>query len=178
MSVFDVGVPADLLSKAKTAARRALEVDGGLPEAHAELCLIWPCLDRDWGAADDAFRRAMQRKPPYWLAHTHYAMTLAARGRFDEAIEEVHRGQALEPLSLVAHHHVAWISLLARRYDDGIAECRSAIEMDPNFPMAHLWMGISLEQQGLYDEAIAFEQAVTACGASIGGQPPHTPTPC
>ena len=83
---FDVGVPADLLSKAKTAARRALEVDGGLPEAHAELCLIWSCLDRDWGAADDAFRRAMQRKPPYWLAHTHYAMTLAARGRFDEAM--------------------------------------------------------------------------------------------
>ena len=70
------------LSKAKTAARRALEVDGGLPEAHAELCLIWPCLDRDWDAADDAFRRAMQRKPAYWLAHTHYAMTLAAQRSF------------------------------------------------------------------------------------------------
>jgi tetratricopeptide (TPR) repeat protein len=27
--------------------------------------------------------------------------------------------------------------------------------MDPTFPMAHLWMGVSLEQKGLYEEAIA-----------------------
>jgi tetratricopeptide (TPR) repeat protein len=65
---------------------------------------------------------------------------------------------------------VAWIYLLARRYDEAIAECRNAIDMDPSFPMAHLWMGISLEQQGLYDEAIAsLDRAVERMGgASIG----------
>jgi len=96
-------------------------------------------------------------------------MTLAAQGRFDDAITEVRRGQALEPLSVVVHHHVAWIHVLARRYDVAIAECRSAIDMDPNFPMAHMWMGISLEQQGLYEEAIAsLERAVALTrGASI-----------
>jgi Flp pilus assembly protein TadD len=88
-------------------------------------------------------------------------MTLAAQGRFDEAIAEVRRGQTLEPLSVVVHHHVAWIHVLARRYDVAIAECRSAIDMDPNFPMAHLWMGVSLEQQGRYDEAMeSLERAV------------------
>ena len=170
MSVFDAGVPTDLLSRAKAAARRALDIDPDLPEALAELCLIWPSLDRDWDAAEDAFRRAMKRQPSYWLAHDHYAFVLAAQGRFDAALAEVRRGQALEPLSLVVHHHVAWVCLLARRYDDAIAECRSAIDMDPTFPMAHLWMGVSLEQKGLYDEAIAsLDEAVKFMGgASIG----------
>jgi serine/threonine-protein kinase len=144
MSVFDAGVPKDVMSKAKAAARRALEIDPDLPEAHAELCLIWPCLDRDWDAAEDAFRVTLKRQPGYWLAHDHNAFVLAAHGRFDEAITEVRRGQALEPLSLVVHHHVAWVCLLARRYDDAIAECRSAIDMDATFPIAHLWMGVSI----------------------------------
>ena len=170
MTAFDIAVPTDLLTKAKTAALRALEVDRDLPEAHAELCVIWSCLDRDWDAAEDACHRAIRRKPAYWLAHTHYGLTLAAQGRFDEAVAQVRLGQALEPLSLVVHHHAAWVHLLARRYDEAIAQCRSAIDMDPNFPMAHLWMGISLEQQGLYDEAIAsLDRAVTCMrGASIG----------
>jgi adenylate cyclase len=132
--------------------------------------VICPTLDRDWDAADEAFQRAMKRQPSYWLAHDHYAMTLAARGRFEEAIAEVRRGQQREPLSVVVHHHVAWICLLARRYDDAIAECRSAIEMEPTFPMAHLWMGVSLEQQGHYEEAIAsLDEAVKYMGGvSIG----------
>jgi serine/threonine-protein kinase len=170
MSVFDAGVPTDLMSRAKAAARRALEIDADLPEALAELGIIWPSLDRDWDAGEDAFRRAMKRQPEYWLAHDHYGLMLAAQGRFDEALTEVRRGQALEPLSLVVHHHVAWVCLLARRYDDAIAECRSAIEMDPTFPMLHLWMGVSLEQKGLYEEAIASLDEAVKCmgGVTIG----------
>ena len=170
MSVFDAGLPTDLLSKAKAAARRALEVDPDLPEAHAEMCLIAPSLDRDWAAADDAFQRAVRRRPAYWLAHDHYAFVLAAQGRFDQAVSQVRRGQALEPLSLVVHHHVAWVYVLARRYDEAITECRSAIDMDPTFPMAHLWMGVSLEQKGELEEAIrSLDEAVKYMGgASIG----------
>jgi serine/threonine-protein kinase len=169
MTVFDIAAPTDLFTKAKAAVLQALEVDDNLAEALAELSLIHGCLDRDWDAADDACRRATQRRPGYWLAHDHYAMTLAAHGRFDEAIAEVRRGQALEPLSVVVHHHVAWIHVLARRYDVAIAECRTAADMDPTFPMVHMWMGVGLEQQHRYDEAIAsLERAVALTrGASI-----------
>jgi tetratricopeptide (TPR) repeat protein len=170
MSVFDGGVPTTLMSKAKATVRRALEIDPDLPEAHAEFCIIGPTLDRDWDAAEESFQKAMKRQPSYWLAHDHYAMALAAQGRFAEAIAEVRRGQEREPLSVVVHHHVAWICLLARRYDDAIAECRGAIEMEPTFPMAHLWMGVSLEQKGHYEEAIAsLDEAVKYMGGvSIG----------
>ena len=104
---------------------------------------------------------------PHTVAHDHYAPALVAQGRFEEALAEVRRGKELEPLSLVVHHHVAWISLLARRNDDAIAECRSALEMDPAFAMAHRWMGIGLEQKGLYEQAIAsLDQAVKFDGGT------------
>jgi tetratricopeptide (TPR) repeat protein len=167
MAFFDAGVPAELLARGKAAALRALEIDPELSEAHASLGISRACLDNDWDSAEDAFRSALRRTPPYWLAYTHHAMILAARGRFDDAVAEVRRGQELEPLSLVAHHHVAWISLLARRPDDAIAESRSAIEMDPTFGMAHMWMGVALEQKGLYQEALApLDQAIKCLGGN------------
>jgi tetratricopeptide (TPR) repeat protein len=168
LSVYDGGVPTDTLSRAKAAARRALEIDPGLQEAQAELSLTWACLDRDWDAAEDAARIAVTRRPAYWLAHGHYAFLLAAQRRFDEAMAEVRREQALEPLSLVVHHHVAWVSLLARRYDDAIAECRNAIEMDATFATAHMWMGVGLSQKGRHDEAIAsLDEAVKCMGGAV-----------
>ena len=37
--------------------------------------------------------------------------------------------------------------------------------MDPTFGMAHMWMGVGLEQKGLYDEAIvSLDQAVRCLG--------------
>jgi eukaryotic-like serine/threonine-protein kinase len=155
LTAFEAGVPKDLLSKAKAAAGRALAIEPDLPEALAELLIIVPWLDRDWQAADDSYLRAMRRQPAYWLVHDHYAMTLAARGRVNEAVTEVRRGQALEPLSLVVHHHMAWMLILAGRFDDAVAECRRALDMDASFGMLHLWMGIALEQQGRYEDAIA-----------------------
>ena len=169
MTVFDVGMPADLFRRAKVAALRALEIQPDLPEAHTELCLIWSCLDRDWAAAEEACRRAVSGRPGYWLAHDHHAMTLAALGRVDEAVAEVLKGQALEPLSPVVQHHVAWVHLLAHRYDESIAHCQMAIDLDPTFPMAYMWMGVCLGQQGRHDQAVtALERAVALTrGASI-----------
>lgn len=161
MSAFEAGVPKELLSKAKVATGRALAIEPDLSEALAELLIIAPWLDRDWHAADDIHRRVMRRQPAYWLAHDHYAMTLAARGRVDEAVAEVRRGQALEPLSLVVHHHVAWMLIMAGRSDEAIAECERALDMDSSFGMLHLWMGIAFDQQERYEDAIAsLERAV------------------
>jgi serine/threonine protein kinase len=139
---FDGGLPKDLLSKGKAAALRALEIDQDLPEAHAALGLIEVCLDRAWAAAENRYRNAIDTEGAYWLTHNHYALLLAAQGRFEEALGEVRRGNELEPLSLVVHHHLAWVSLLARRYKDTITTCRKALEMEPNFGLAYLWMGI------------------------------------
>ena len=155
-------------AKGKAAALKALEIDADLPEALTALGVTVCRLDWDWTEGDRCLRRALEKKPDYWLAHTHYAMVLSALGRHEEAVREVRRGLELEPLSLVASHHVAWVLIRARLYHQAIDQCRKALEMDPNFPMGHFWLGLACGLVSLYDEAIPeLRAAHQAVGSSF-----------
>ena len=110
--------------------------------------------------AERNLRRAVELKPDYWLAHTHYGMVLSALGRHEEAVREVRRGLELEPLLLVASHHVAWVFIRARLYDQAIDQCRKALELDPTFQMGRYWLGVACGLKSLYDEAIPALEAV------------------
>ncbi len=147
--------PKQLKPKALQAGRRAVEIDGGLAEAHNSLAYLHAVYEWDWAEAERGFRHALELNPASWIAHDWYGLTLSCQGRMEEAIAETRRAQQLEPLSLVLHHHAAWLLWLARRYDDAIAECRKALEMDPNFYLLHFWLGLSLEQQSRHEEAVA-----------------------
>jgi TolB-like protein len=155
-------------AKGKAAALRALEVDAELAEAYTALGVLQSCMDWDWAGAERSMLRAIELKPEYWLAHTHYGMVLSGMGRHDEAVREVRRGQELEPLSLVVSHHSAWIHIRARRYDEAIDQSRKAVEMDPNFGMGHFWLGLALGLKGLCDEAIPeLETATQTVGTTF-----------
>jgi tetratricopeptide (TPR) repeat protein len=154
LSAFVPNPAKGFAARGKAAALEALEIDDELSEALNELGIIqWYVY---WNAADAErnLRRAIELKPDYWLAHTHYALLLSALGRHEEAVREVRRGLELEPLSLVVSHHVAWVLIRARMYDEAIAQIRTALEMDSNFAMGYYWLGLACGLKSLYDEAI------------------------
>lgn len=75
--------PSEALPKAKAAARKALEIDDRLGEAHTSLA--WArTLDWEWEGAEEDFRRAIQMNPEYAHSHRFYGFLLASLGRFDE----------------------------------------------------------------------------------------------
>jgi Tfp pilus assembly protein PilF len=95
-------VPAgQFIAKARSAARRAIELDDGLPEAHAALAVIAQTYDWDWQTAESEYRRAIQLDPNYATAHHWYAECLALQGHFDESFSEIERARVLDPLSLI-----------------------------------------------------------------------------
>ena len=81
--------PREAMPKAKAAASRAIEIDDGLAEAWASLAAVRWWYDWDWDGAEEAYHRAIALNPNYATAHDGYAMLLSARGRFDEAIEQI-----------------------------------------------------------------------------------------
>jgi serine/threonine-protein kinase len=113
--------PAEGFSKAKAAARMALEIDDQLAEAQAGLAHVllhsW-----EWSDSESAFKRAIELNPLYGSAHQWYAEYLVALGRFDEAIREILRARELDPLSLSINADVGWILFYARRYDEAIGQ--------------------------------------------------------
>ncbi len=153
--------PREAMPKAKAAAMRAVEIDESLAQAWASLAGIRWLYEWDWSGAEEAYRRAIQLNPNYANAHEGYSMLLSARGRFDEATVQITKANDLDPLSLIIAVHSGWPYYFARDYEGAVRRFRKALELDDKFVPAHGWLGMALEQQRRYTEAIdTFKRAL------------------
>ncbi|HJQ23115.1 MAG TPA: winged helix-turn-helix domain-containing protein [Blastocatellia bacterium] len=149
------------VARAKAAARRALEIDEQLAEAHATLGGIASDNEWDWAEADRQFRRAIELDANYATAHQWYGEYLDRLGRSDDAIRELQQAEQLDPLSLVIHASLGQVLYHARRYDQAIEQMRKTLEMDPNFLNARLHIGLIYLQKQMYREALGeFQKAL------------------
>ena len=156
MPLYGAGTPRDSNQKAKAAAEKALQIDDRLAEAHTSLAEIF-CFDLDLLRAILEFERAIELNPNYPTAHQWYGSSaLTSLGRFDQAIAEVKRAIALDPLSLVINSDLGNSYYRARRYDEAIKQLRKTIDLDPDFYYAHWNLGSALKAKG--DVAGAIEQ--------------------
>jgi eukaryotic-like serine/threonine-protein kinase len=152
---FGDKAPMEYLAQAKTMALKALEMDDTLAEAHTSLAYARWLADLDWAGAEKGFKRALELKSSYVMAHGWYAEYLAALGRHDEALASIKRAQQLDPLSVPVNRAVGWVVYFSRRYDQAIEELRKALGMDPNFLGARLVLWWALVAKGEHEEAIA-----------------------
>jgi eukaryotic-like serine/threonine-protein kinase len=153
---YSVGSPQDFYPKAKAAAKRALELDDTLAEAHTSLG--YALFDYDWNfpEASREFQRAIELNPNYASAHQWYGRRrMMLTGRFDEAITEVKRALELDPLSLAISTDLGNTYIYARQYDRAIEQLRKTIDMDQNFYYAHWWLGTAYVMKGDFQNAIA-----------------------
>lgn len=156
----------EAMQRAKAATASALELDDTLAEAHTSLAFVKFRLDWDWEGAERGFERALELNPNYATAHHWYAIYLSAMGRFDEAIAEIERALALDPLSLIVSSAAGRLCHFAGRYDEAVRQYRKTLEMDPDYGEAHFNLGLTYEQKGMHEEAIAeLQKAVDLSGA-------------
>jgi TolB-like protein/Flp pilus assembly protein TadD len=155
LPIYGVASPADSFPQAKAAAKKALELDDTLAEAHCSLALVLQFYDYDIEQSLKEFERAIQLNPNYATAHHWYGELLAALGRFEEGIAELKRAQQLDPLSLIISADLGEVHTKGRKYDKAIEQLRKAIEMDPRFYRAHWSLGKALQLKGRLNEGIA-----------------------
>jgi len=84
-------------NKAEANARKALELDDSLSEAHLEVAAVALTRDLNWYGAEKEFLRAVEVNPNYAPAHQGYAYFLDASGKLDNGLREYHRAQELDP---------------------------------------------------------------------------------
>lgn len=157
--------PQEQYSAAKAAARRALELDDGLAEAHNALAasLFW--YDWDWAGAEKEFQRALALNPNYAMAHQWYGQLQHAIGRKDWA-DEVKRAGELDPLSVLVMGS-GWY-LERGQYDLALELTRKKLELYPNAPSLYAALGGVYARKKMYQEAAAsLEKSV----ALSGGEP-------
>ena len=153
---FSVGSPQDSYPKAKAAARRALEIDDTLAEAHTAMAAV--LMDYDWNLPESnrEFERAIELNPNYANAHHWYAReNLTIMKQFDKALAEMRRAQELDPLSLIINANFGKAYFNARRYDEAIQQLRKTVEIDQSFFVAHHYLGSAYAMKGAFPEALS-----------------------
>jgi tetratricopeptide (TPR) repeat protein len=165
LGLYSVMPPKEAFTSAKNATMRALQMDDSLAEAHAAMGFIHFYYDWDKSAAGSEFQRALSENPHDAMAHSWYAESLAAKGRFAEAIAEAQTALHDDPLSLIVSSNAGWTFALAGRYDQSVETLKKAIEIDPDFPRTHFRLAEVYEARGQYALAIPeFEKAVKLSG--------------
>jgi adenylate cyclase len=145
--------PKDDVPKALAAARKAVELDSNLAEAHTSLgnALLF---NAQLKLAEQEFRRALELNPNYATAHQWLAECLQGQGRFPESLAENERAHELDPLSLIINASYASSLGGVGRYDDAIKQAHKALDLDPELVPGHEILGQTCEEQGKLDEAI------------------------
>jgi TolB-like protein/DNA-binding winged helix-turn-helix (wHTH) protein/Tfp pilus assembly protein PilF len=157
----------EAMPKALWAARKAVELDDSLGEAHASLAFCLEGFLWDFAAADSEFQRAVELSPGYATAHHWYAWHLSLMGRNKEAIAEMEKALNLDPVSPVVNADLAELLLIAHLPDESIQQSRKTIQMNPGFAFAHNQLAQAYIEKQMFGEAISeLQQAIRLAGDS------------
>ncbi len=152
--------------RAETAARKALEIDDSLSDAHLILGEIKLVRDLDWRDAERELLRAIELNPNNAAAHQGYAYFLDAAGRLEEGMREYDRAQELDP----GNDHLASALYSRRQFDRLIELERDAFARDParnayDSAVSHKTLMVAYARVGRYKESIEeFRQALISYG--------------
>jgi adenylate cyclase len=141
------------LERAHGFARKAVQLDGGLPEAHAQFG--WVLLfQRQHEAAIVEYERAISLNPNF--TDPGFGLCLMFAGEPRRAMEILEANLRLDPfqnasrLGYIGHAHY-----MLKRYPEAIPPLRECVWRMPNFRIAKLWLAAAYAQAGQLMEAQA-----------------------
>jgi TolB-like protein/DNA-binding winged helix-turn-helix (wHTH) protein/Tfp pilus assembly protein PilF len=170
--------PGKAMSMARSAANKALQLDGSLAEAHSSMGDVLHNYDWNWSAAEREFKKAIELNPNYAMGHHLYAHLLIETNRDNESLAEAGRALQLDPYSPFINNGLARLYYLSRQYEKSIAQCQVGLQISPTYIPARIQLALAYERTGKLNEAIVELQkaADMIAGASrSGGHPLDLP---
>jgi serine/threonine protein kinase/Flp pilus assembly protein TadD len=150
---WDFIPPKEAAQNAKTAAQKALALDGRLAEAYTSLGMAL-LQEWDWKGCDQNFRRAIELNPNSVDARVFYSWYLCMAGRFEDALYHAEHAVEVDPLSSFVGSIFSWVLILAGQFDEAIRRLEEILEIDPSFTMAQAELAHAYVGKEMYDEAV------------------------
>jgi len=160
-------MPRNVMPKAKSAALKALALDGQVPEAHIALGFVRSTYDWEWEEAEQHYLQALQTNSHSKAeAHHWYASDfLTPLGRLDEALHHIQLSQFLDPLSHLTNSSVGFVRISRREYDEAVDHFRKCLEIEPEYYHFHTFLGRAFALKGDLDLALnCFERGLELSG--------------
>ena len=151
--------PIEGRRKAEEAARKALELDDKLAEAHVALGLVYiGFAPSNFSVGDRELRHAIELNPNLAVAHYNLGLSFIRQGRLDEASVELLKARELDPLSSVIARAVAIPYYFKRDYKRAFELLREANELGP--PLSATWeIGLYIRSGSLNEAFAEIEKA-------------------
>jgi serine/threonine protein kinase/tetratricopeptide (TPR) repeat protein len=159
---------AEAAAEATAAARRALEIDPSLADAHVSIGVV-QMHTGDLQGGIRSLRHAIELNPALALAHNMLARALSSFERHEEALRAAQTSVSLDPLAVMLHTILADVYYFARQYEKAVLSYRMSIELDPRFASAHTDLARALEALGRFDEARAAYETGRRLSGGIAG---------
>jgi serine/threonine protein kinase/tetratricopeptide (TPR) repeat protein len=154
--------PREMFALAKHYAEKALEIDSQLSQPYAVLAGVEIYLNFNWQEAERLYEEAIELNQNNATAHQWYAEFLSARGRQEEALAEIDKSLAIDPLSLIANQNRAVVLLREKRYNEALAQCRKTLDLDKEFRSVHLTAAYCYAGMGRFPDFVAELQEAMA----------------
>ncbi|MDQ2667982.1 MAG: protein kinase [Gemmatimonadota bacterium] len=136
--------PAQIRDRAAGEARRALELDSTVAEAHAALGDVY-ANDGHWTLAAPEFERAIALEPDSVATRVTYGRLLLERGYLASARQQFEQARRLAPVSPLVLGWSAYTLSLDGQTDSAFADLARAIQLDSTMlPVANLAALMSL----------------------------------
>ena len=126
--------------KAIAAARKAVELDDSLADAHNSLAFGTFYWLFDTTTAEREFRRALSLNPDCSLAHHWYATFLMTLGRNQEAQQQIEIAQRLDSSSRSILADKGLIFYHSGRVDEALSLLQQLSEAEPSFMSPHRYL--------------------------------------
>ena len=144
---------SEILPHARAALLKALALDKNSADVHRSLASLYYNIEYDWQRAEREYKLALRLAPESAPAHLGYAAYLSSMGRFDEALTEAQRADALAP-SINTDIVLARLYYSMRRYDEAAEYCQRSLKKGDNV-LGHFYLGFVHAARRKYDEAVA-----------------------
>lgn len=111
--------------------------------------------EKDFGGAEDFFRRALEKAPDSAEARFFLARSLDAQGKNETAMAEYRKVLNREPDHAKANYYLGRLLYLAQKFAEAETAFRRSVKSDEKFGPARYSLGLAQEKQGKNDEALA-----------------------
>jgi TolB-like protein/class 3 adenylate cyclase len=170
LSVQNFEEPELAAKKCEEAARKALELDESLAEAH--MCLAQAVLTQYDSAGHipikkgkEEIQRALELNPNLVETHILLANHYGLGRRWADCLKEVEKMLELDPLSVRTSGAAGFWYLYAGQYDKAIEQLNNSLELDPSNTVYLDCLGLAHIQKGMVEEGLA---EVKKAGANYG----------
>ncbi len=165
MALRGASTSSNLVSIAKEAARRAIELDPEMIESYS--CLGGAqALEWDWGNAEKSFLHG-ESLGVHASASRRYALFLAALGRFDEASNRLEIVQRIDPFSNRQKVSRTRFLQITRRFEEGLRQLSEPLIYGPLPVEARFLLALMSAHVGDKEQA---KRVVESIRPASGGQ--------